>query len=102
MPYLPDAERDAVGLMPLFRDAREEVRLERWAPGAAITFEVPGGVEILAIDGAFVERGEEFEALSWLRLPAGDMLRATAGRRGCQVWVKTGHLLHIAVPPDAP
>jgi hypothetical protein len=86
--------------MPLFRDANEDVRLERWAPGAAIDLPVPGGAELLVIDGGFVEGGEIFEAHSWLRLPCGKALRATADPAGCKAWVKTGHLRHIGAPPQ--
>jgi hypothetical protein len=42
MPYRPATGRPGVDLVPLFCDSREEVRLERWAPGAAITMTVPG------------------------------------------------------------
>ena len=71
------------------------MRLEHWAPGAAITRRLPGVAEVLALDGDFHEAGERFEAQSWLRLPAGSTLRAKAGPEGCKVWVKTRHLLHI-------
>jgi ChrR Cupin-like domain len=96
MPFLPEPGRPGVELMPLFRDRREDVRLERWAPGAAVALEVPGGAELLVLDGGFDDGGEHFELQSWLRLPRGSVLRATAGRAGCKAWVKTGHLLHIA------
>ena len=36
MPYRPATDRPGVEHIPLFSDSREEVRLERWAPGAAI------------------------------------------------------------------
>jgi hypothetical protein len=90
--YQPATARPGVELVPLFCDSREEVRLERWAPGAAITLAVPGGAEVLALEGDFCEGGQRFEAQSWLRLPAGSTLRAEAGSEGCKVWVKTGHL----------
>ena len=70
----------------VFCDSREDVRLERWAPGAAITLTVSGGAEVLVLDGAFDEGGEHFEAQSWLRLPAGGVLQAKAGAAGCRVW----------------
>ena len=95
MPYRPATGRPGVELIPLFCDSREEIRLERWAPGAAITMTVPGGAEVLVLDGDFYEGGERFEAQSWLRLPAGSTLQAKASPGGCKVWVKTGHLLHI-------
>ncbi len=95
MLYRPATGRAGVELIPLFRDSREEVRLERWAPGAAITMAAPGGAEVLVLDGDFYEGGERFEVQSWLRLPTGSMLQAKAGPEGCKVWVKTGHLLNI-------
>jgi hypothetical protein len=96
MPYRPAENRAGVELIPLFRDSRENVRLERWAPGAAIAMTAPGGAEVLVLDGDFDEGGERFEVQSWLRLPAGGSLQAQAGPEGCKVWVKAGHLLHIA------
>ena len=101
MAYVPAADRPGVEIMPLFRDGREDVRLERWAPGAAIALAVPGGAEILVLDGGFEEGGEFFAPQSWLRLPSGSVLRATAGPRGCKAWVKTGHLLHIGAAPQS-
>jgi hypothetical protein len=87
--------------MPLFRDGRETVRLERWSPGAEVELAVPGGIEVLVLDGGFSEGGEGFEAQSWLRLPCGAVLRAKAGGGGCRVWVKEGHLAHGQVAPAA-
>jgi anti-sigma factor ChrR (cupin superfamily) len=99
--YTPAAGRPGVEIMPLFRDGSEEVRLERWAPGAAVALDLPGGAEILVLDGNFAEGGERFEPQSWLRLPAGSVLRAEAGPAGAVAWVKTGHLLHPAAAPPA-
>jgi hypothetical protein len=79
----------------LFRDGCEDVRLERWIPGAAITLSVPGGAEVLVLNGGFDEGGERFKRLSWLRLPTGSLLQAQAGQEGCEIWIKTGHLLTI-------
>jgi len=95
MPYMPAPGRPGVELMPLFADSRENVRLERWAPSAAIVLDVPGGAELLVLDGGFDDGGDHFDPQSWLRLPPGSVLRATAGPHGCKVWIKTGHLLHI-------
>jgi hypothetical protein len=95
IPFAPALERPGVEVMPLFRDGREDVRLERWAPGTRIALPAPGGVEVLVLNGGFVEGGECFEPQSWLRLPTGSVLQTTAGPVGCTAWVKTGHLLHI-------
>ncbi len=95
MPFLPDPDRAGTAVMPLFRDADEYVRLERWAPGAAVSLSNPGGVELFVLDGSFEEAGERFEPQSWLRLPVGRPLQANAGAGGCKVWMKTGHLAHV-------
>jgi anti-sigma factor ChrR (cupin superfamily) len=95
MPYAPAPGRPGVELMPLFLGSREEVRLERWAPGATVALDVPGGAEVLVLDGGFDDGGDHFAPQSWLRLPPGTALQATAGPEGCKAWVKTGHLLHI-------
>jgi hypothetical protein len=84
--------------MRLYSDAREDVRLELWAPNSSIALEAPGGIELLVLDGAFEERGQRFQAQSWLRLPPGEPLRAVAGPDGVRLWVKSGHLSHLGTP----
>jgi hypothetical protein len=81
--------------LTLFRDECEDVRLERWMPDATISMEMPGGAELLVLNGGFDESGERFEPLSWLRLPRGSALQAKAGPNGCRLWIKTGHLLNV-------
>lgn len=97
--YTRAQDRPGVDIAPLFHDSREEVRMERWQPDASIALDLPDGGEFLVLDGAFAEGGERFAAQSWLRLPPRGRLSATAGRDGCTLWVKTGHLRHIQVPP---
>ena len=77
-----------VAAMSLYADGRESVRLERWGAGTAVDVAVPGGVEVLVLEGSFVEGGEVFERHAWLRLPAGAGLRAHTDT-GCRLWVKT-------------
>jgi hypothetical protein len=74
---------------------------ERWAPDISIAVPIPSGIELLFLDGSFAEGGEEFTPLSWLRLPAGAMLQATAGRDGCKLWVKSGHVARGPCLPTA-
>ena len=93
--FAPAAGRPGVDVRPLFEDGHEQVRLERWVAGATIVLPVPGGIELLVLDGGFTENAEWFEVQSWLRLPSGATLRAMAGSEGCCVWVKTGHLALI-------
>jgi hypothetical protein len=82
MALLEVKERDGVGLMPLFKDARENVRIEQWAPGTAIEFDPDGGFELLVLEGCFSEGGETYLQQSWLRLPIGEQFRARVGREG--------------------
>ena len=67
------AGRPGAEVMPLFEDAHEQVRLERWSPGAAVDIAAPGGIEILVLDGSF-EKGR--------RVVRATLLAASAGRHG--------------------
>jgi hypothetical protein len=91
-PFVPTPDRPGVEVMPLYRDSREHVRLERWTPNAEIVLAEPGGIEILGLAGDFTARGERFTPESWLRLPPGSTLAAKVGSAGCKVWIKSGHL----------
>jgi anti-sigma factor ChrR (cupin superfamily) len=93
--HQPAKDQPAVEQVPLFSDAYEDVRLECWTPGAVVIRSVPGGAELLVLNGGFDEGGERFEALSWLRLPVGSTLEAKVGSKGCKIWIKTGHLMRI-------
>jgi anti-sigma factor ChrR (cupin superfamily) len=98
---LPQAEgRPGVELAPLHADAHETVRIERWAASAQIALSEPGGIEVLVLEGGFEENGESFRPQSWLRLPPGAVLRATAGANGCRVYLKSGHLKSIPPAPS--
>jgi hypothetical protein len=90
--FAPAPEIPGVDFAVLYESAWELVLLERWAPGISISVPIPGGIELLVLDGGFTEAREEFTQHSWLRLPAGSTLRATAGPQGCRLWVKSGHL----------
>jgi anti-sigma factor ChrR (cupin superfamily) len=93
------AGRNGVTLTPLFRDGREDVRIEQWAAGARIMLDLPGGFEALVLEGSFEQGGETFARHAWLRLPKGASLAAVAGAAGARLWVKTGHLQHVPAPP---
>jgi len=97
--YTQAADRPGVEIAPLFRDSREEVRMERWQPNVSVALDLPDGGEFLVLDGAFDDDGEVFASQSWLRLPPRGRLSATAGGDGCLLWMKTGHLRHIQAPP---
>ena len=90
--------RAGVQVASLFKDTREDVRIEQWVPNAAIELDPKGGLELLVLAGGFREGGEMFAPQSWLRLPIGAPLRARAGEDGCRVWMKEGHLRHVRAP----
>lgn len=96
-----DAGRADVEVMPLFHDAREEVRLERWASRSIIELDAPGGMEILVLDGSFDEGDGTFQTQSWLRLPKGSQASLRTGDAGARVWIKRGHLAQTPQPPIA-
>ncbi len=94
-------DRPGVLAAELFSDARETVRLERWAPGTRIAHAPVGGLELFCLDGSFEEGGETFRPQSWLRLPVDAALEAVAGPEGCRLWVKEGHLRFAEAAPPA-
>lgn len=98
MEWLPAADRPGVAVMPLFADRHEVVRLERWAPGAGVTLDTDGGIELLVLDGGFSQGGDTLGRHGWLRLPPGAPLVATVAAGGARVWIKTGHLNHGTIP----
>ena len=98
LPYGISPGRPGVAVMPLFEDAHEVVRLERWAPETEIVLPAAGGFELLVLDGDFVEQGEAFVPGSWLRLPVHAHLNARTGTGGARVWIKTGHLAILRAP----
>lgn len=98
MESIPSADRPGVSVMPLFQDQRETVRAEDWDAGVSTTMNLPKGGEFLVLEGSFTEGGERFVKGSWLRLPEGATLAATAGAGGAKVWMKLHHIPH-AKPP---
>jgi hypothetical protein len=90
--FAPAPAIPGVEFAVLYQNAEELVLLECWAPGVRIAVPIPGGIELLVLDGGFTEGREEFTRYSWLRLPTGSTLQARAGPQGCRLWVKSGHL----------
>lgn len=90
--------RRGVKIMPLFHDAREDVRIEEWPAGGHLRLQPQGGVEILVLAGRFHEAGDVLVKNSWLRLPVDAPLDVQVGEQGCRVWIKEGHLRFIQAP----
>ena len=78
--------------MALHEDAHEMVTMEHWTAGTRVEYASPAGLELLVLEGGFIEQQEQFERFSWMRLPKGDVLSAVAGPEGARVWMKRGHL----------
>lgn len=97
--YLISPGEEGVEVLPLHRDEREDVRMERWAPGAEVDRTLPGGMELLLLEGSLTEGGEVLNGQTWLRLPRESLFQAKAGPKGALFWVKTGHLAETPKPP---
>ena len=95
MQAIPNAVLKGVSTRPLFQDDVEEVALHSLQPGAALSMFLPGGAELLVLDGDLEESGDTLQVDSWLRVPPGGQLDATAGNGGARIWIKTGHLLRV-------
>lgn len=78
----------------LFDDGFENVRIESVMPETSITIENDRGLEALVVAGNLSIGDQELTPQSWLRLPAGEALRAVAGPDGAKLWVKDAPLLH--------
>ncbi|WP_342075554.1 cupin domain-containing protein [Yoonia sp. SS1-5] len=89
---------DGVATALLHKDDREVVTYCQLAPGAVLTSDAAGGIELLMIDGAATVDDLILEKNAWLRLPDGDALVLTAGQNGAKIWVKSGHLRHAKAP----
>ena len=92
---VPEQGRPGVSVSPLYKDDRENVRFEQWEPGATINIDSSGGAEVFVLQGGFEQDGDNLRQHSWLRMPVGSTLTATAGPEGASVWVKTDHLRNL-------
>ncbi|MFJ4064600.1 cupin domain-containing protein [Pseudomonas sp. NPDC089996] len=78
----------AKGDQLLFSNAHEQVCLKPVQPGAAIHLENPRGLECLLLQGSLDGAEFSLQPLSWIRLPAGTPLHASAGPQGARLWFK--------------
>jgi len=91
--------RDIAGasVIPLYKDATEEVSMQLWDANANIELVLDNGAEILVLEGEFTEQSDTLIKHSWLRLPVGSKLNAKVGSKGATVWIKQNHLNRVAV-----
>lgn len=82
----------------LHRDAREVVTYLQADAGAEFTTPSEGGLEMFVLSGGVSDGTDDLVKGSWLRLPDGMNLSATAGPHGAKVWIKTGHLSFAQAP----
>lgn len=92
------ADRPGVSITPLFQDARETVQMEVWDAGVRSVLDLPGGAELLVLEGVLNEAGDAMGKHDWLRLPIGAALDATADLQGARIWIKTGGLRFLNPP----
>lgn len=95
---VPDRDRPGVAVTPLFKDSREDVRIETWEPGAVVILDAADGLELFVLAGGLEEGGDSLREQSWLRLPPDSRSAATAGPEGARLWVKSGHLREVSAP----
>ncbi len=81
----------AVKILPLFHDSRETVQLEQWQAGTTISLSGPDGLEILVLEGQFMQGDENFVKHAWLRLPPHYHARVMTGDDNVLVWAKYGN-----------
>ncbi|AXI48468.1 cupin [Sulfitobacter sp. SK012] len=82
----------------LHQDPQETVTYHALDAGKALAQDLPGGAELLVLSGTLSEGGDILREGSWLRLPEGANLDASAGPDGAAVWMKTGHLPFASAP----
>ena len=89
-----DANRPGVAVIPLFKNEREEVRVEQWQASTKIEIDALSGAELLVLEGSLTEGEDKLVTQSWLRVPINSRIMAQAGVQGAKVWLKR-HLAPI-------
>jgi ChrR Cupin-like domain len=90
--FVPAYNRPGVAILTLFTDACEQVQCEIWDAGTETRMVLPGGGEVLLLEGSATESGDVLRRHSWLRIPPGGQFNAKAGTQGAKLWIKTGNL----------
>lgn len=93
-----DLHRPGVSVIPLFRDERENVRIEMLAPNVNATIDTAGGAEILVLDGQGTQDADTLVRHTWLRVPDGAQTVLCTTDQPLRVWIKSGHLKYAQAP----
>lgn len=88
----PSRDRPGVTAIPLYSDDNEEVEIQYWQSDTRVILDAQEGIELLVLAGSLEEGADTLKKDSWLRLPPGKTLNATAGSLGAKVWIKRNHL----------
>lgn len=72
----------------LFANAHEQVHLKHLPANAPLQLENPRGLECLLLQGRLDGADYSLAPLSWMHLPAGTPLQASAGPQGARFWIK--------------
>lgn len=86
-----------VARKPLYAQSgfSDEMRLERWDPGADLGMRAyEQGAELFVLEGDFTDDEETYGQGSWLRLPIGTGHHPRSAN-GCTLYIKTGGLPYL-------
>jgi anti-sigma factor ChrR (cupin superfamily) len=89
--------RAGVAVRRLYSQAgfADTVRLERWAPGAALgRIDYAGGAELFVLEGSFDDADGAFARGAWLRLPPGAQ-HSPSTSTGCVLYIKEGGFAYL-------
>ncbi|MDA3919777.1 MAG: cupin domain-containing protein [Salinisphaera sp.] len=89
-------QRNGRDICPLFSDVAEQVSLRRIAPGESLFADPIDSAELLVLDGDVMADGRSYPRGGWIRLPEGSYPEIVAGAQGATIYLKTGHLAHVA------
>ena len=102
LPWQPD-RRPGITYKMLHTFGDERVSLERWESDTTIDYPaLPGGLELLVLEGSLCDAGSEYPKGSWCRYPPGAAPQLRAGQHGVLMYVKSGHLSDALSQASAP
>ncbi|XOV80324.1 MAG: cupin domain-containing protein [Aestuariibacter sp.] len=95
MVTIPHREVAGISVQELHQDSFETVTMQKWQPNAHYQNILPGGAEILVLQGELTVQGDRLKKHSWMRLPVNAAFSGQAGPDGARIWLKEGHLTQV-------